>query len=203
MNVLYLSSDIHFVAKHIMKDIRKYKSSFVTAFITTGSELQDNPKWIYDNRQGMLEAGFKVFDYTITNKKLDEIKKDLGNVDIIHINGGSCKRIVQKARESGFDKWIKIALNKGVIYTGSSGGSIAAAPDISSIYRFKKEYPMGLNLSPLMIIPHWGRPDRIDLNLKERLPQIIKEKHKLVMLNDFQYIKIEGDKLEFIDTRDK
>lgn len=201
MQKLYLSSDIHYVAESIINDIKKYKNSFVTAFITTGAELEDNPKWVDDNRNGMIKAGFNTFDYTLTNKTIEDIESDLGKVDIIHVNGGDCKRIIEKARESGFDKWIIKALEKGIIYTGSSGGSIATAPDISGIYR-PKDSPMGLNLQPILIIPHWSRPDRTDLHLKERLPKLINEKHKTVLLNDYQYLMIEGKKFEFIDVSD-
>jgi peptidase E len=203
MKKLYLSSEIHYAAKNIMEDIKQYKNSFITAFIITCTELMDDPEWVNENRQGMKEAGFEVFDYTLTGKTSDGIAKDLKKADIIHVNGGSCVRIVKEAKKSGFDKWIKRALDKGVIYTGSSGGSIATAPDVSSIYREKREYPMGLNLAPFMIIPHWGRPDRHDLHLKERLPKIIEEKHKLVLLNDTQYIKVEGEQFEFVDIRDE
>lgn len=203
MNKIYLSSDIHFVAKSIMSDIKSYKKSYKTAFITTGAEEMENTKWIDDNRQGMVDAGFELFDYTLTGKTPEQINKDLEKADIIHVNGGRCKRIVEKAKKSGFDKWIKKAIENGVVFTGSSGGSIAAAPDVSSIYRQEDEFPIGLDLVPILIVPHWGRLDRPKLYLEERLPKIYDEKHKLVMLNDAQFIKFEDERMKFVDVRDK
>ncbi|MCA9385449.1 Type 1 glutamine amidotransferase-like domain-containing protein [Candidatus Dojkabacteria bacterium] len=197
MSRIYLSSDIHFVAKDIFEDIQHYKKSFKTIFITTGAETHKDHSWVDANRNGMKEAGFDLFDYTLTGKTPKDIESDLKDVDIVHVNGGNCHKIVTEAKNSGFESWIKQALERGVIYTGSSGGSISAAPDISRIYRDDTEGPMGLDLVPMLIIPHWGLPERHNLYLDDRLSKIFADNHFLVPLRDNQYLKIEDGLVSF------
>jgi dipeptidase E len=193
------------VASQVYADIKAHKesapTSYKTAFITTGAEEKRSPIWVDDNRKGLQEAGFDTFDYTLTGKTPEDIARDLKDVGIIHVNGGSCHWIVKQARSSGFDVWIKQAISRGVIYIGSSGGSIATAPDISNIYRTNEEYPMGLGIAPVHIVPHWNRADRLVKNLEDRLPKLAAEQHKLVLLNDNQFLKIAGGSIQFFDVR--
>ena len=55
----------------------------------------------------MVNAGFDLFDYTITNKNFNDFEQDLKDIDIIHLNGGNAFYLLLQSKKSGFDKWIK------------------------------------------------------------------------------------------------
>lgn len=201
MKTLYLTSEVYFVAQHIANDIGNPESKKLV-FIITGAEPEGIDKdWVIKDRQGLIDAGFPVTTYTITGKNPEQIKNDLEEYDIIHVNGGKAYHILQQAEKSGFDKWIVEAVEKGKIYTGSSGGSISADVDIAPYYKNGETKKWGLGLVDLTIIPHWGRPDRLELNIKERLPQLFDQDHKIILLSDYEYVKIIDNQMQIIDVR--
>ncbi len=201
MKNLYLTSEVYFVADHIAADIGSPESRKLV-FIITGAEPEGiNQDWVEKDRQGLIDAGFQVTDYTITGKSPDQIKNDLEQYDIIHVNGGKAYHILQQAEKSGFDKWIVEAIERGKIYMGSSGGSISADIDIASYYKNGDTKKWGFGLVDLTIIPHWGRPDRKELNIQERLPQLFDQDHKIILLSDYEYVKVIDNQMKIIDVR--
>jgi len=129
MKRLYLASSIDKTAKGIAENIGK--KNLKLAFITTAAEVEKPPfDWLENDRNGLVQAGFDLFDYTITGKTKKDFDKDLDGVDVIHVNGGNTFYLLQQSRKTGFYSWIMNAVNKGKIYSGSSAGSIIAGPTI-------------------------------------------------------------------------
>ncbi len=208
MKRLYLASSINKTAGHIAKDIGKKKLKL--AFITTASEVEKGDKtWLKNDRKGFEEAGLDVFDYTLTGKTRKNLEQDLEKADVVHVCGGNTFYLLQKIMESGFDKWIREALSKGKIYIGSSAGSQVAGPDIEILrkpetkpYEKKLKTFEAIGLIDFIIFPHWGSVIFKDLYLGHRLKFSYKPKNKIILLNDWQYVKVEGDKYRIIDIRD-
>lgn len=106
---LYLASSIDRTAKSIAEDIEretgKKAEDLRLAFIYTAAEHEGvKEEWLNEDRKSLVESGFKVFDYTITDKSAKDFKKDLGDTDVIHVNGGNTFYLLLQARKSGFDK---------------------------------------------------------------------------------------------------
>jgi dipeptidase E len=209
MKRLFLASEINIVANHIAVQLNNPSSRLKTVFITTAEEVETgDKKWVEDNRKGLIDAGFDVFDYTITGKKYEQICEDLQSVDVIHVNGGNTFYLLLQARKSGFDKFVKQHVERGGIYTSSSAGSIIASPNIG-ISRilvresYEKELKTfeGFNLVDFIILPHWGSDSfRSEYRLK-RLETAYKPKNKIILLNDNQYVQVEDDTYKIIDIR--
>lgn len=207
---LYLASSIDRTAKSIAKDIDGDPSGLRLAFISTAAEVEKGDlSWLNDDRDGLIRAGFDLFEYTITGKTPIDLKKDLENVDIVHLNGGNTFYLLLQARESGFDKWIKKAVDSGKIYIGSSAGSIIASPNIeisrtieTKIFEEELRSFRGFNLVDFIIFPHWGSNFFKDLYLGSRLKSAYKPKNKIILLNDWQYVKVENDFYKIVDIRD-
>jgi len=138
-DTLFLASSITHSASAIAKHIR-HVSNRRTAFISTAAEGEDGPKtWLSDDRTALEEAGFSLFDYSITEKTPRQLRRDLGSCDIIHVNGGSTFYLLLQAQRSGFIKFIREFVADGGIYIGSSAGSIIAGPDISVSRRLESK----------------------------------------------------------------
>ncbi len=205
---LYLASSIDLTAKSIAKDIGKNPKSLRLVFISTGAEVEKGDlDWLDRDRNGLINAGFDLFEYTITDKSPKEIEKDLKEVDIVHVNGGNCFYLLLQARKSGFDKWIKKAIAGGKIYCGSSAGSIIASPDIEIAKRletktYKRELKTfgGLGLVDFIILPHWGNKSFKDLYLKGRLDIAYKPENKIILLNDWQYVRVENEMYQIVEV---
>jgi len=209
MKKLFLASEINVVSKHIAKKLDKPISNYRGVFISTAGEPETGSKqWMKDNKQGLIDIGLNVFDYTITGKKPKDIEKDLKDVNWIHVNGGNTFYLLLQARKSGFDKFIKKAVEKDIIYTGSSAGSIITSPNIE-IARIleRKSYEKelktfeGFNLVDFIILPHWGSSGFKSGYRLKRLKTAYKPKNKIILLNDNQYIYVENDMYKIIDTR--
>ena len=110
MKQLYLASSIESTAGHIAKKISLQGftlKALKAAFIYTAGEIEDDQRWIDADRDGFKNAGITTFDYTITGKTLKDLERDLGNCDLIHVNGGNTYYLLLQAKKSGFDKFIK------------------------------------------------------------------------------------------------
>jgi len=215
MKRLYLASSIDRTAKSIALDLQnetgKKPKDLKLAFIYTAAEPEGiDEDWLKNDRRGLVEGGFNVFDYTITDKNEKDIKKDLGDANVIHVNGGNTFYLLLQARKSGFDKWIKKEVESGnKIYTGSSAGSHAIAPDVSILskndtilYEKKLKDSKGIGLIDFMIFPHWGNENRELLYLEHRMKLAYNPENKIILLNDWQYVKVVGDTYKIVDVRD-
>ncbi|OGD57379.1 hypothetical protein A3I57_02080 [Candidatus Beckwithbacteria bacterium RIFCSPLOWO2_02_FULL_47_23] len=210
MQQLYLASSIESSAGHIAKRISLRGVSLQVlkaAFIYTAGEIEDDKRWIDADRDGFKQAGITIFDYTITGKTAKDLERDLGDCDLIHVNGGNAFYLLLQAKKSGFDKFIKKHINKGVIYTGSSAGSMIAGPDIAITWRpenqpYAEALPdtRGLNLVDLVIFPHWGSSRFKKIFFSYRLKNAYKKGHKIILLNDDQYVAVTDGNYKIVDV---
>ena len=208
MKKLYLASSIDVTAGAIAEDIGGDPKKLKLAFISTAAESEkDNKEWLKDDRNGLVKAGFDLSDYTITNKTPQKIDNDLRNADIIHVNGGNTFYLLLQARKSGFDKWIKKAVNNGKIYTGSSADSIIASPNIevlrileAKIYKEKLKTYDSFGLVDFIVFPHWGSKDFKNSYLNHRVDFAYKPENKIILLNDRQFVKVENDMYKIVEV---
>lgn len=209
MKRLFLASSVETTGPAIGKEIGSPENKKLV-FIYTAGEVEEEKKWIEEDRSGLEKEGFKISDYTITNKTPEDIKRDLESFDVIHVNGGDTFYFILQARKTGFDKWIKEKIESGEkIYTGSSAGSQACAPNVmESKYFDNEEWGNklgtfeGFNLVNFLVFPHWGSELFKDRYLSHRMEIAYKPENKIILLNDFQYVKVEGDTYKIIDIRD-
>jgi len=202
---LFLTSTISKAAQNIGKGLDlSVRNKLV--FVDTAAEPKEersDMQWLADDRQALVDAGFDVSDYTITNKTKDKLEKDLESYDFIYMSGGDTAYLLKQSQDSGFIDVVKdFVANKGKIYIGTSAGSIIAGPKLPDYfeegeYGLKNENCYGfVNFT---ILPHWGTEYFKKKYLDERLKLAYKDNQlPLLILTDNQYVHIKNKEMEIV-----
>lgn len=207
MKKLFLASSIDVTASDIAKHL--FVKGLKLIFINTPAEGEDGDKqWLENDRTALVKAGFMVSDYTITGKTREQIKNNFARFDIIFVSGGNTFYVLEKIQQSDCAEIIRDYVEQGKIYVGSSAGSILAGPDIYPSYYLDavKKVPNlkgygGLNLTDVVVLPHWGSDYFKELYLNKRLEHAYTSNHKIILLTDSQYLKVENNRYEIIDVK--
>jgi dipeptidase E len=173
------------------------------AFIATAAdpyEGEDTP-WLTAEHDKLLSFGFKVTDYDLKGKTEDELRSDLSDFHLIYVSGGNTFYLLNEMKKSGFDRVIKDLLNQGIIYVGSSAGSIVLGPDLNhlvtvdhpEVVKDLKIYD-SLNLIKLRLLPHYGRD-----KYAARHAKILKHwGNNVLPLKDNQALIVNGDTINIV-----
>ena len=206
---IFLTSSIgsvaHHLAKHINTDVKKF------LFITTASEVEEgDQKWHRADRQSMVDAGYELENYTITDQTSEDVENKLAEVDGIIMEGGNTFYLIQQIQLTKTAEIFKKFVASGKTYIGSSAGSMVAGPSIS-ISRDDGELAKapningfdGLGITDLAVQPHWGLPDFRDVYLKDTVENMYIEAYKIILLTNNQYIIVDKENIKIIDiTKD-
>lgn len=207
MKQLFLTSSVNFVAKDISKRINK--KGLKLAFITTPTEVEESDlKWLDQDKQALIDAGFKVDDYTITGKTKEQIAIDLDKYDVISISGGNTFYLLEKIQQTNSAGIFRNLINKGKIYIGTSAGSVITAPDISPTMYLDdiqkapnlKNYE-GLGMVNFIVFPHWGSDNFKERYLTLNMQHSYTEKDNIILLNNNSYILVEDESFKIIEVK--
>ena len=208
MKNIFLTSSLQTVAKDLAKNFDPKVKKFL--FITTASEIEKGDKsWLQKDRDSMVDLGYDLKDFTLTNKNQKQVEESLTKVDGIIMAGGNTFYLLWKIQQSGSATLIKKFVENGGVYIGSSAGSMVAGPDIN-ITREKKELDpvpeikdfKGLGITDLMIQPHWGSEYFKESYLDEIMKHSYQTGFKQILLTDSQYVIDLGDeKYQIIDIK--
>ena len=153
----------------------------------------------------MKNAGFDIFEYTITDKNIDNLSNDLKNVDVIYVEGGSLIHMMNESRRSGFDKFIRKFVDDGGIYIGTSTGSFITAPDteaglVLEDYEEDNFDTKGIGLVNFLVMPHWGTGE-----FKDRYTKMPDHAYNtttpMIILTDTQYVLVRGEDIQIVDVK--
>lgn len=209
MKRLYLTSSVHAVAQRLAKDLTLNSDNNKLVFITTATEDKEHDKsWMDNDRNALINAGFDVFDYTITNKSEEQIRKDLNHVNYVYVEGGNTFYLLEKAQQSNFINIIRdYILKDRKIYIGTSAGSIIASRDTYPTHFLDnaklapnlKGYE-GFGLVDFVVFPHWGSEKFNDLYLNHRLEHAYEGNSQIILLRDNQYIEVKDDWYRIVEV---
>lgn len=213
---IFLTSALSFVAKDLAKHLNSKTcpehSDGVKKFlfITTASEIEEGDKtWLQKDRDSMIDLGYELEDYTLTDKTKEQIVESLSGVDGIIMTGGNTFYLLWRIQQSDSAEIIKKFVQNGGVYIGSSAGSMVAGPDIY-VTREKKEFDSvpdikdfkGLAITDLMIQPHWGSEHFKKSYLNEIMKHSYTPGFKQILLSDNQYVIDLGfQKYQIIDVK--
>jgi len=199
--MLILTSSNNSVTADFIQHLSKKPSQMKLTFIPTAAEVEEGGlEWLHEDRRALVEAGFQVTDFTLTGKTKEAVKNMLESADFVFVSGGNTFFLLQEMKKSGFADLIKEYVNKGLIYGGTSAGSIVAGPDISltaglddlSLAPDLKDYT-ALNLTDVVVFPHWGS-EHFQRRYEEVMKTGYKKGLKIILLTDDQYLLVDGGK---------
>lgn len=160
------------------KDISQIKLLYIT--IAVDGEKDTDRKWLEEEYATILNLGIKKEN--ITEYHYEE-NVDFSSYDIIYMIGGNTFYLLKELKEKNLVKKIIQAINNGVIYIGSSAGSIILGKTIETALPYDENWVgiedfTGLNIVDGIIIPHANRKQEFIAEAKE------KYKDKIIELYD-------------------
>ena len=139
------------------KDINTIKLLFIT--IAVDGEKDTDRTWLEEEYASILDLGIK--EENITEFHYEE-NINFSAYDIIYMIGGNTFYLLKELREKNLDEKIIQAINNGVIYIGSSAGSIILGKTIETALPYNENWVNLVNFEDLkivdgIIIPHANR----------------------------------------------
>ena len=206
MPQLFLTSSSEFVIDDIIKKLPKSPSDYNLAFINTAAEVEEgNHEWVTEERNGLLKVGFNIEEFSITNLSVSEIEAKLADKQVIYFCGGNTFYLLDVVLKTGCSEIIKRKLNEGLIYMGSSAGSMIMGLRIDLVNEIddRNKAPdlksMGLGITDFAILPHWGS-EIFKAEYLRGAPSMYTEGVKILPLTNYQYLWINGEDTKIIQV---
>lgn len=201
MKTLFLTSNANTVINDVVTRFERFPKGMRLVFITTAAEGEaGDKKWLQQDRDALTSVGFEVTDYTLTGKSEEDVRLDLVGYEVIFFSGGNTFYLLEQIQKSNSTEFFREEIEKGVIYIGSSAGSVVAGPTIEIIKNLDavENAPdlkgfTGLNLVDFVVLPHWGSQYFKEQYLNSRLEQAYSLENKVILLTDNQYIHVTDD----------
>ncbi|MGI8419802.1 MAG: Type 1 glutamine amidotransferase-like domain-containing protein [Candidatus Levyibacteriota bacterium] len=202
---IYLTSVAANVLDKIVPLLDSSPKKLKVAFIPTASDIYKSTPWLDADKNKLKELGFKVKDIDLKNKTKELLLQEFSDMDIIFVAGGNTSYLLEQAQKSGFMDIAGELVDKGVIYIGSSAGSLLASPTIEMdkiyddgefgkvLYSYK-----GLGFMDFVVLPHADNP-----NYTPYLKKVFEKygnKYDLRTLNDNQFIEITNNTMQLIEA---
>jgi len=204
MKQLFLASSADKVMKDIVTKLDKNASEYNVAFINTAAEIEKGERlWVSAEKDALLEVGFKIEEFSITNMTKVEIENKLNGKQIIYFCGGNPFYLLDQVIKTHCDEIIKNKIENGIIYMGSSAGAMIAGIriDLVATTEDKLKTPNlksnGLNIIDITILPHWGSED-MHSEYKLFFDALYVENVKILPISDNQYIWVNEETITVV-----
>lgn len=201
MKKLFLASYFAFVSNLLLPLLPKNPKELKLAFIPTASDLYKFKPWFYGDKIKLKLMGFNIVEVDIKNKTKEQLLDELKEIDVIFVSGGNSYYLLEKVQKSGFNDVVKKLVKKGVIYIGSSAGSVLVCPTIQHIENLddktkaKLTSYKGIGLVDFLILPHYKEHKYIKM-FQKIIDKWKNKKYKIQMLTNKQVMIVKDN-----DTR--
>lgn len=196
MKQIFLASSANTVLANIVKKLLNPPEFYNLAFITTAAEIYPGKHpWVNSDKIALEKCGFKLEEFSLTNMSTLELVEKLKDKNGIFMCGGNQFHLLNQLIKTGFDKIIKRKIEEGILYMGSSAGSMIMGINIHLSSRTKDRLVApdlqsdGLGIIDFAILPHWGSKD-LRNEYSQGFNTMYVENIKLLPLSDKQYIHI-------------
>ena len=191
------------ISDELLKMAGKQFAELKVAFIPTAAGIYEDKWFVIKDRKQLIDLGINVRDVDINGKTPQKVASELSGCDIIFVAGGNTFYLLQKIRESGVDQVIKKMVESGVIYIGSSAGSIVVGPSLEPIKASDdpSQAPQlksfeGLGFVDFVVLPHSGKEKYLAKH--NALAEEYKDQYKLIPITDEQAIAVENGDFKII-----
>lgn len=170
-------------------------------FITTAANVEPgNKDWYINQVLNLQKYGFDWIDFIDPSAAGVDWKTRLKEVGVVFVSGGNTFHLLDQARKTGFDGWLKQNIEH-IVYVGVSAGSIVVAPSIgiAPVDDGDENLPgltdlTGFNLVDFEVSPH--TPEMVSVPANEAYAKSIK--NKLYAYNDKSAVCVVNGKLDII-----
>jgi dipeptidase E len=210
MKRLFLCSQVHFVVESIaakLGDEVAKKMVFINTCVRDKVRSNDAMEWHELNKSRLLAVGFTYDFYDIADKTPEQLKQDLEKYDLMYVEGGNTFYLQLHSQRNGFGDYVERRVAEGMVYIGTSAGSIIAGPDTISGSRPGKspaDYQLtdtaGFQLVNFVVCPHWGDPAKLEMYRDFKIPIAYNSPHPFILLNDNQYVEVRDDLYRIVDV---
>lgn len=210
MSRLFLASFLDvtiekFISIAQISDATKLKVAFIDLAADPYKKKSDLI-WVKKDREAFTKTLFQLIEIDLKN-----YSGDFCEFDIIHFCGGHTRYLLSQLHKLGhFDSIKQAVLNHNVIYTGTSAGSMIAAPSLDNIDGLDDEIldeyvhnntiisseKVGLGLVDFLMLPHFDNPEFISTNYKSI--QSTNYPHPLMFVNDKTAIWVQDNWYQII-----
>jgi len=156
------------IGKYLPRPLSECKILYITTAINKSEDIHH----VIETREIFKEMGLNYTEYDIEEKIEEELRDALQDIDILYMEGGNTFYLIKAIRETDFEKLIKEAIEREVVYWGASAGTYVACPSIivSSWSVDRKTHGVtdftGMNLVPYVIKAHYT-PEMADTVLEK------------------------------------
>lgn len=170
------------------------------AFIPdAGLKTPGDKSWIdVEMNEVCRDLQWQVEKITLANEDYDSLQR-LSKFEVIYVNGGYSGYLAEVMKKSGFDKILPKLLSNGIIYVGSSGGSmvLSKVQDAASFY-FGEPEPEALDIGGLGLVDFEFYPihyHRWTSDLVDKIKEKRDKKLKYYLVKDGQAVSVENNKV--------
>jgi len=206
MPQLFLTSSSDYVMDDIIKKLPKSPTDYNVAFINTAAEVEEGDHWwVRAEKDKLISVGFKIDEFSITGMTKEDIEAKLADKQVIYFCGGNTFYLLDQVIKSNCGEIIKRKVNEGVIYIGSSAGSMIAGLRIDLVSEIddRSKAPdlksTGLGIVDIAILPHWGS-DTFREGYLSDIESMYTEGVKILPLTNFQYLWVKDGKMEIVQV---
>jgi dipeptidase E len=127
----------------------------------------------------------------------------LDDTDMLWVSGGNVFYLRYLLKACGLDSALKRLIHGGLVYGGDSAGAAVIGQDMHGLDLLDDpdEAPelifKGLDITPFMILPHWGN-ERYAAEIADTKLELEKYNKEIVILNDSQVCIVNGDERRVI-----
>lgn len=210
MKKLFLASFAAVTLDLVQPLLPKPAAQLTAAFIPTAGDLYENAgSFQHPDKAALEKLGMAV---TVIDLKVVQgaaLATALSAVDVVLVAGGNTFYLLDWVRKSGFDQIVTQRIAEGLVYIGSSAGSILCCPSIEVAKRFDPpeaapeltEYS-GLNLINFAIIPHVQK-EKYSQRIAETAAELQEQGIEVVQLTDEQAVMVDGEEWKVVEVGEK
>lgn len=154
----------------------------------------------------------KGYDVVVADLKEEPklLEEKLRRVDVIDVGGGDVNYLLDWAKKSRLDTYLRELLEEGVVYVGASAGSMLLQPEIGLTWLTPtdKADHIGLGVIDFIVAPHQKEDE-----LEESMQGLVKRRTylqsfmpfpwKIYLLQNGQAVKVFDGKVEHIGLGEK
>lgn len=207
---LYLCSSV--ITDNLVKDFEKFlgrsDETLKVIFVTTAGNPVEDKSWIQEDLDSLKKfTNWNVEKVDIEKIRGKELRSKLENSEILWMNGGYPGYLMKKIESSGLKEYLFELLEKGLVYIGSSAGSMIMGNSLDVAEWYIGEEEIGASkIKPFSLLDFEIYPHYEDSLLGE-IKKKTKKYHKYCLLKNGQAIaykeegyKIHGGKAEFLEN---